>query len=74
MDLYIIILICVAAPLVNTYDQKFDMIDIEAIVNNDFVHRAVNVCILGEINCGPYWDEVIGKVLVQLHYKRSIIN
>ncbi|XP_073953871.1 allergen Tha p 1-like [Choristoneura fumiferana] len=58
MDLYLILLICVGVPLVSSYDQKFDMIDIEAIVNNDFIHRAVNVCILGEVDCGPYWDEV----------------
>ncbi|XP_047997167.1 allergen Tha p 1-like [Leguminivora glycinivorella] len=58
MQLSTILLICTAAHLAHTYDEKYDRIEIENIVANEEIHKAVNDCILGRMDCGPYWDEV----------------
>ncbi|XP_063366726.1 allergen Tha p 1-like [Cydia amplana] len=58
MQLSIILLVCTGAHLAYSYDEKYDRIEIENIVANEDIHKAVNDCILGRVDCGPYWDEV----------------
>ncbi|GBP07807.1 Ejaculatory bulb-specific protein 3 [Eumeta japonica] len=40
------------------YDERYDAVDIEGIVAHDLVHRAVNGCLLDEVDCGEFWREV----------------